>query len=180
MVSRAVLVVILERVLGGKYFLDLFSGIRINLLVVTPRRRSMYRKLPRMSESMVAEEKRYKQALSVLLAGCPKLILAENRKLFDSISLIRDLIAWGGIDRYLTLRSVIEELNTDWSVAKELSKDVDRSNRYCNRPAAVLDLVEYLNYWLLEGHVKNSTTLIGAQAILVDRLEKNQKMLALG
>ncbi len=138
----------------------------------------MTEKRPKITASMVAAERQLKQELSTLNAGCPKLIVKENKKLSDDLSLINDLISWSGMDRWMTIWSVIENL-TDGTEFNKLTEDTNPKSKFHKNPAAVHGLKICLEYWLDEGLILNSTTLMKTAGILTERLEENIALLKL-
>jgi hypothetical protein len=138
----------------------------------------MAEKRLKITASMVAADKQLKQELGTLNAGCPKLIFQENKQLSDDLSLINNLIAYSGMDRWMTIWSVIENL-TDGTECEKLTEDTNPESKFRKNPVAVHRLRICLEHWLDEGLILYSTTLKGASVILTERLEENVILLKL-
>ncbi len=136
----------------------------------------MAEKRPKGTARMVAVEQQLRHELSTLNASCSKLIVKENKKLSNDLSLINDLISWGGIDKCMTIWSALEKLS-DRTEFNKITDNTTPGSKFYKNAGAVRSLKICLKYWLDEDLILNSTTLIGAAGILAERLEENISLL---
>jgi hypothetical protein len=130
----------------------------------------------KMTSAKVTAEQKLKEEVSALTADCVKTIAHESKRLSYHLSLIHDLIQWGGMNQWMTIWSVRNHL-TDGIELKKLTENTDPTSKFYKNRDAAETLVVGLKHWLAEEVIDNSTTLKKADEILSARLQENFSLL---
>ena len=114
--------------------------------------------------------------ISSIAGPCIHSLTVENRRLAVHLKLIDDALASGGIDRYMSVRSVMNILIDRGEVEKWV-RGVPPGSRFYKNYTSVNMLVDSLDYWVKDGLLSDQDSIGEAFSAMTARRRESRIML---
>lgn len=133
---------------------------------------------PKITASMITEERKLTEALNALLARSAMSVAIENQRLSYHLSLITDLTLWDKTYEAMTVWSLVHCLINE-NERKNILENTDPSSNLFQNPRAIDSLLKCLEDWSKNELISNETPLEMVFFVLASRFDENKLLLAI-